>query len=169
MADKYEYEEEEGGTTYPASEPAYGYVETECQRNTVRCCGNGCFVFLGLVTMAWVFHAIPVATVTDVPPFARSLIWMSIAHHTEPWKQECKRSFDCYQRNCQVEGWATVECCQPCGPDETWPEEEALRQAAKASCRAARGECIVRANAAFGGVTQFGDGRGNFPDSVAES
>ena len=85
MAGRYEVADEEEGANYGYSGGAsygYGYTETDCQRNTVRCCGSSCFVILGLLTIAWVFHAIPVATVTDAPAFARSLIWMSIAHHT---------------------------------------------------------------------------------------
>ena len=107
-------------------------------------------MFMGLVIMAWVFHAIPVATVTDVPPFARSLIWMSIAHHTEPWKRSCKADFDCYQRNCHTERWTTVNCCP-------------------AAYGEARTTCLTDASIAFGSSIQFGDGQGNFPDPVATS
>ena len=84
MAGRYTLEEEEEAAGAPddGTQYAYGYVETNCQRNTVRCCGSSCFVILGLLLMAWIFHAIPVVTVTDVPAFARSLIWSSIAHHT---------------------------------------------------------------------------------------
>ena len=66
--------------------PPLGYYETECETTSVRCCGALCCVLLGLFSLAWIVHAIPVSTVTDIPPFARSMIWMSLAHHTDAWR-----------------------------------------------------------------------------------
>lgn len=63
------------------------YNETAFETTTVRCCGGVCCVFLSLLTLAWIVHAIPVSTITDIPPFARSALWMSLAHHTDPWKE----------------------------------------------------------------------------------
>lgn len=81
MTDEFDDEEEE------FSKQAEGYRETACQTTAVKCCGSSCCVFLGLLIVAWVFHAIPVASITDAPAFARSLIWVSIAHHTDGWKE----------------------------------------------------------------------------------
>lgn len=61
------------------------YQETSFETTCVRCCGACCLIFMGLLIVSWVVHAIPVATITDVPAFARSVLWMSIAHHTDAW------------------------------------------------------------------------------------
>ena len=63
-----------------------GYRETAREQNIVKCCGSGCFIFIGLLSLSWIFHALPVSNVSDIPPFARSLIWMSLAHHTGSWR-----------------------------------------------------------------------------------
>lgn len=63
------------------------YYESEFETTTVRCCGAFCCVILGVFALSWIVHAIPVSTVTDIPPFAKSMIWMSIAHHTDAWQQ----------------------------------------------------------------------------------
>ena len=72
-------------------EPAFDsdllkYDETDCERSTVKACGNLCCVFLGLCALSWFVHAIPVQTITDNPPFANSLLYLSIAHHTNQWQ-----------------------------------------------------------------------------------
>lgn len=64
------------------------YEESEWETTTVRCCGAFACVLLGVLTLSWIVHAIPISTVTDIPPFARSMIWMSIAHHTDAWKAQ---------------------------------------------------------------------------------
>ena len=64
------------------------YEETECERSTVKACGNFCFIFLGLCLLSWFVHAIPVQTITDIPPFANSLLYLSIAHHTNQWEDD---------------------------------------------------------------------------------
>ena len=97
---EYEEEEEQGFSTEPAP---LGYIESKCQRVTVRCCGAGCFVFLGMLTLAWITHAIPVAD-ADAPSFARSLIWMSLAHHTDTWKDWCKTNAECRANNWEYLG-----------------------------------------------------------------
>lgn len=71
----------------PTFDIAYGYDETDWEKTCVRCCGGCCLVFLAMLVFSWVVHSIPVATVTDVPPFAKSLLWLSIAHHTDSWKE----------------------------------------------------------------------------------
>lgn len=78
---------EEEGTVYPRSERKQieGYYESDCERGVVRCCGAGFCIVMGMLSLSWALHAFPVATVSDVPAFARSLIWMSIAHHTDAW------------------------------------------------------------------------------------
>lgn len=75
----------------PYNKPSFdsaslGYEETDCERSTVRGCGTFCCVFLGLCALSWFVHAIPVRSITDTPPFANSMLYLSIAHHTNQWK-----------------------------------------------------------------------------------
>ena len=70
-----------------SGKPPEEYNEAEWETTTVRCCGAFCCVLLGVFALSWVVHAIPISTVNDIPPFARSMIWMSIAHHTDPWQR----------------------------------------------------------------------------------
>ena len=75
-----------------SSDDLDGYSETAFETNMVRSCGGCLFIFLGIRVLSWTVHAIPVATVTDIPPYARSMLWMSIAHHTNAW-QEMQTAF----------------------------------------------------------------------------
>ena len=61
--------------------------ESACQRNAVKCCGSVFFVFVGLVAVSWAFHAFEVGS-EEAPKFARSLIWLSIAHHTDYYNEQ---------------------------------------------------------------------------------
>ena len=80
---QYEYDESpELNISVPEA-----YYESEYETTVVRCCGGGVCVLLGVLTLTWIIHAIPVATITDIPPFARSMLWMSLAHHTDAWRQ----------------------------------------------------------------------------------
>lgn len=63
------------------------YDETSCETTTVRCCGSCCCVLLGVVLLSWIVNSIHITTITDIPSFARSAIWVSIAHHTDSWKE----------------------------------------------------------------------------------
>ena len=63
-----------------------GYRESDAQRACVRCCGAFCFVCIGLLSLSYWAHSVPIVSVSDAPPFARSLIWSSLAHHTEAWQ-----------------------------------------------------------------------------------
>lgn len=67
-----------------SSPKPYGewWWEASCCQNF----GGLLWVLLGLAAVSWVFHAFPVMGTTDTPSFARSLIWASIAHHTDAWK-----------------------------------------------------------------------------------
>lgn len=65
--------------------PPAAYEESQLETTIVRGCGAFCMVLLGVFALSWIVHAIPVSTVNDIPPFARSMIWMSIAHHTDAW------------------------------------------------------------------------------------
>ena len=91
FADEYvdlenvEYQDEE--SLQLKAPPPEGYYESEYETTTVRCCGAAVCVLLGLLVLSWIIHAIPVATITDIPPFARSMLWMSLAHHTDAWQQ----------------------------------------------------------------------------------
>jgi hypothetical protein len=76
----------DGGAASEYAPELDGYQESDFETTAVRCCGACCMVFLGVVALSWIVHAIPVSTVSDIPAFARSMIWMSIAHHTDAWK-----------------------------------------------------------------------------------
>lgn len=77
-------DEELGQTDVKIPQP---YDESQFETLIVRGCGACCCVVLGVFVLSWIVHAIPVSTITDIPPFARSMIWMSIAHHTDAWQQ----------------------------------------------------------------------------------
>lgn len=62
------------------------YFESDCETQTVRYSGAGLWVLLGLSAVSYLFHIFPVMGTTDTPTFARSLIWASIAHHTDAWQ-----------------------------------------------------------------------------------
>ena len=79
-------EQADGGEASEYVPDSRGYQESGFETTMVRCCGGCCLILIGLCVLAWVVHAIPVATINDIPPFARSLIWMSLAHHTDAWK-----------------------------------------------------------------------------------
>jgi len=62
------------------------YKEARCTQCGLRCCGAGCWVLLGLCIVAWVAHAISVeGSLADAPAFSKTLIWRSLAHHTDVW------------------------------------------------------------------------------------
>ena len=82
---------EEGVQAPPLDPYLLRYDETDCERSTVKACGTGCCIFVGLCVLSWVVHAIPVSTISDIPPFANSLLYLSIAHHTDQWKEEQNR------------------------------------------------------------------------------
>ena len=71
----------------PGSFRSNAYTETACERSVVRTCGVCGCVALVLLCTTWAFAAFPIASVTDAPPFARTLVWMSIAHHTTTWQE----------------------------------------------------------------------------------
>lgn len=85
--DETEFDEESGFDGDNGTVPS-AYEESEWETTTVRCCGAFACVLLGTLVLSWIVHAIPISTVTDIPPFARSMIWMSIAHHTDAWKAQ---------------------------------------------------------------------------------
>ena len=62
------------------------YFESDCETQSVRNTGAIIWVVLGLCAVSWVFHSFPVMGTTDTPSFAKSLIWASIAHHTDAWQ-----------------------------------------------------------------------------------
>jgi hypothetical protein len=64
-----------------------GYEETDRERSCVKGCGVFWCLFLGMCVLSWIVHAIPVQTISDIPPFANSLLYLSIAHHTDQWKE----------------------------------------------------------------------------------
>lgn len=82
-----EFDDEQGTAT---DRPEH--KESDFETTTVRCCGAACCIILGICGLAWLVHAIPVATISDVPNFARSMIWMSLAHHTDQW-QNIQKSY----------------------------------------------------------------------------
>lgn len=61
------------------------YQETARERTVVRGCGVCCCVLAVLLSLTYIFSAFPIVSVTDAPAFARTLLWMSVAHHTNAW------------------------------------------------------------------------------------
>ena len=55
----------------------------QCQ---LRLWGTVCWIFLGFCTFAWFAHSVQIegdSSVSGMPNYAKSLIWRSIAHHTD--------------------------------------------------------------------------------------
>lgn len=72
-----------------AKEPLPVYEETQetqLERNSCKCLGGSCFVVLAVLVFTWSVHAAPLSWVSDAPAFARSLLLLSVAHHTDEWK-----------------------------------------------------------------------------------
>lgn len=63
------------------------YEETARERTIVRGCGVCCCVVAVLLSLTYAFAAFPIASVTDAPAFARTLLWLSVAHHTDAWRE----------------------------------------------------------------------------------
>ena len=73
-------DEEEGGVPQ--------YTESKNFQSCAKCCGCSMWLFFGFCTIAWIFHAIRVpGAPSDAPPFSKTLIWLSIAHHTDAWQE----------------------------------------------------------------------------------
>ncbi len=89
--DEGAYGEEELGADFYDDDaldraPPREYTESRYGQCCLRCCGGACWVLLGLCIVAWVAHSIPVGGVADAPAFSKTLLWMSIAHHTDTWQ-----------------------------------------------------------------------------------
>ena len=81
------YDDEElGGDDGLDRAPPREYTESRYGQCCLRCCGGACWLLLGLCIVAWVAHSIPVGGVADAPAFSKSLLWRSIAHHTDTWQ-----------------------------------------------------------------------------------
>ena len=71
-----------------ADPPQYAATaETPFERTSVRCVGASCFVLLSTLVFVCAVHAAPLGWVSDAPAFARSLLWLSVAHHTDQYKE----------------------------------------------------------------------------------
>lgn len=62
------------------------YSESTCETQTVRYTGAVFWVFLGFCSVSLLIYTSPVLGVSDSPHFARTLLWGSIAHHTDTWQ-----------------------------------------------------------------------------------
>ena len=98
--DRYEWEEEEeekheeeyevpdpGGVFDEPPPPEY--VEGKCLQCQLRLWGTCCWVFLGFCAFAWTVHSFQIAgssSISEAPSFSKSLIWRSMAHHTDAWQ-----------------------------------------------------------------------------------
>ena len=83
--------EEEDGEDYlvDEKEPPREYKEGRCAQCCLRCTGAGCWIVLGLCIVTWVAHGISVegsSSLSEAPSFSRTLIWRSLAHHTDAWE-----------------------------------------------------------------------------------
>ena len=74
-------EEEEQSQEIPEE-----YFESECETLTVRYTGMFIWLVLSLSALSILVHSWPLMGTTDTPRFARSLIWASIAHHTDVYQ-----------------------------------------------------------------------------------
>jgi hypothetical protein len=88
---RYQYNDLETAAEaeYPNSAAAPDYDatnETSFERTAVRCVGASCFVLLSTLAFVWAVHAAPLGWVSDAPSFARSLLWRSLAHHTDQYR-----------------------------------------------------------------------------------
>ena len=61
------------------------YTERGYERACANACGACLCVVVGLLTVTWVFNAFELSSVADAPPFARTLLWLPLAHHTNAW------------------------------------------------------------------------------------
>ena len=53
----------------------------ECEHVCVRQCGSFCWVLSGLVVFSILLSYVPVSGVTDVPHYARSILYLSLGYH----------------------------------------------------------------------------------------
>jgi hypothetical protein len=78
-------EEQPGGSSAPRE-----YKESRALQCCLRCAGGGCWILLGLCTVAWIAHSISIegsSSLSDAPAFSKTLIWRSLAHHTVAWEE----------------------------------------------------------------------------------
>jgi hypothetical protein len=63
------------------------YTESGCETRAVSCIGVCLCLTLGLLVLAYFFNSLHVdnAEQENTPPFSKSLLWLSIAHHTDAW------------------------------------------------------------------------------------
>ena len=71
---------------YGDDEIVEAYSEGKGLQFCARCWGSCCWMFLGFCVVAWSFHTWKIGTGT-MPEYAKSIIWASLAHHTEPWQE----------------------------------------------------------------------------------
>jgi hypothetical protein len=57
------------------------YKENEYKIFAVRCIGTSCWVFSGLVVFFFLISNIQISGVTEVPSYAKTLMYLSLAHH----------------------------------------------------------------------------------------
>ena len=90
MYEEYEDEEEGEGEEVDQPEPPREYKEGKLLQCCLRCTGSGCWIVFGLCMVAWITHSISVegtSSISDAPAFSKTLIWRSLAHHTEEWSE----------------------------------------------------------------------------------
>ena len=69
-------------------EPPREYKESRATQCCLRCAGGGCWIVLGLCIVAWVAHSVSIegsSSLSDAPAFSKTLLWRSLAHHTDAW------------------------------------------------------------------------------------
>ena len=70
--------------------PSRPYREWRSVQCFLRCCGGGVWILLGFFSVAWIAHAWDVGrdgALESAPEFAKSLIWRSLAHHTDAYNE----------------------------------------------------------------------------------
>ena len=70
------------------SESFDGNEMGRCESRCVSCVSCACGVLVLLCLFGWIASVLPpYASQTDSPEFGRSVIWQSIVHHTQKWKE----------------------------------------------------------------------------------
>ena len=76
-----EDDDEESGKVIPEE-----YNEGACVTQSVRNLGSFCWWFWCMCALSWLLHSFQLYPDSEAPAFASSLLYRSIAHHTDTWQ-----------------------------------------------------------------------------------
>lgn len=89
MASSYTYTDVERANQSARSTKLPDYDDTQesdLERTSVKCIGAACFVLWSVLVFSWVVYAVPISWISDAPAFARSMLYLSVAHHTDQYR-----------------------------------------------------------------------------------